>query len=99
MMYDEKYVRNYIEINLNEGKSLSEIKQELMEKEVPADVIRGALREAYEDERKYLQRVQQDQGKGKRIHIERLWWLFVLLILAIITASVIAIKRYFIGPF
>ena len=94
-MYDEKYVRNYIEINLNEGKSLSEIKQELMEKEVPVSIMKYALSEAYEDERRYLQRVQQDQGQGRRrIHIEKLWWLFVLIILAIITASVIAIKRY-----
>lgn len=96
MMVSEEYLRNFIEINLNDGKTLSEIKAELMQKNIPDDVIKAALYDAYKDEEKYLQKTQKVQQDKKRINVEKLWWVFVLLILGIISLSVFAIKKYLI---
>lgn len=97
MIYDENYVRNYIEVNLNDGKTLSEIRQELLQMDIPSVILRKALNQAYMDEIRYLQNVQKEKMENRRIDPERVWWIFVLVILAIIAIFVIAVKEYLIG--
>lgn len=97
MIYDENYVRNYIEVNLNDGKTLSEIRQELLQMDIPSVILRKALNQAYMDEIRYLQNVQKEKMENRRIDPERVWWIFVLVILAIIAILVMAVKEYLIG--
>ncbi|MGM5483183.1 MAG: hypothetical protein ACQESF_06990 [Nanobdellota archaeon] len=94
MIYNENYVKNYIEINLNNGRSLAQIKQELMNSDIPRVIVRRAINKAFFDERRYLNNLRSAPEVKERMQVEKLWWVFVILIMAIIAFCVYILKNY-----
>ncbi len=54
-MFDsQKKVSYYIEIQLNKGRMLSDIKDELISKGIPKELIDRSVNEVYKDEMKFI---------------------------------------------
>ncbi len=91
MVLNSRSIANYIELELNKDRALSEIKQDLHNSGVPEKIINSAIQYAYLDEKKYLNKIRQKNNVAMDIPhksaINQIWWIFVILIIVIITAA------------
>ena len=86
-IYDEKKVTNYIEVKLNSGMALSDIKVELADRGVPSIVLDRALSHAFRDEVNFVASDHTDgtnKNKGLFAKIIMIFLFGILVVLAIL---------------